>query len=89
MSETFFYWVLGIAGAFITLLLMAVGFFLKANYDVLKDLNVCVPKLQTIVEEKNNENEKEHILTEKRLNEHTIKLQEHEIDITILKTKVC
>lgn len=91
MNEQLFYWVISMSGVIISLLLVVIGFFLTKFIKSVDDMQSSVEALNVAISafsEKFISNSKEHEVTERRLNEHSRRIDEHEICITRLKEHV-
>ena len=88
MNEQLFSWILGLAGTIIILLLGVVGYFLKQNLEANTTLTHMVNRLDktlAVVSRLFTENKTN---TQKRLNSHAVRLDKHQADIEVLKSKV-
>jgi len=76
---------------FITILLGVIGFFLVKFIKSVESMEEAVDSLKitiSVFTEKFSSNSKDHEVTERRLNEHAKRLDEHDRAITELKVKV-
>lgn len=83
--------VLSIIGAVIMLLLAVVGYFLKDVISELRKLQETTIKLNTIiavVQEQIRNQKDDNNLVERRLNNHSERIDCHDKEITMLKYKV-
>ncbi len=94
MSSELPSWINTIAWPIIILLLGVIGFFLKQLIREIKEMNISIGKLTTVtkVQEKDFSNLKEgcyqkHIIVDNRLNEHAKRLDDHDRNIAVLKSK--
>lgn len=91
MNETLFFWILGVVGAIILILLGIIGYFLANNVQALKDVEKAVHTLDKslgIINERTNNNENEHNTFSHRLNEHSKQLHDQEKEIAVIKSKL-
>lgn len=95
MNEQTFIILLSIAGSIILLLIGVLGYFLKQNVALLKELNISFQTFredyattkERVVNLQGNCKEK-HDTINVRLNEHGKRLDNHEKDIEVLKHQV-
>lgn len=76
-----------IAGSVIVLLLGVVAYFLRKQIEVSETLVIVVNNLTTTVKLIEKEQSERDPRTEKRLNEHSVKLNKHELQIARLEMK--
>ncbi len=79
--------ILFIAGSIITLLLVVVAYFLRKQIEVSETLAIAVNNLTTTVKLIEKEQSSTNPKTEKRLDDHEIRIGESEDRLAILETK--
>lgn len=94
MDLQILYFILGISGAIIILLLTVIGFFLKMIVKIINSLEETVNRLikSVTILETNDTNSgigciEKHTTITTRLNDHSKRLNDHEKQITQLKVK--
>lgn len=94
MSPQIFALLLSVSGTIILLLLGIVGYFLRQNIDVIKDLKETIQDFrEEYIATKENVIDinlkcgERNLRVDKRLDAHDEKLQEHTVEITKLKVK--
>lgn len=79
-------YILWIAGVVITLLLAVIGYFLRMQAEASRDLAMSVNQLTVAVNVMQSQNSDRHPVTERRLNDHAKRLDEHDRRLTIVET---
>lgn len=79
-------YILWIAGAVITILLAVIGCFLRMQAEASQNLAKSVSELTVAVNVLQSQSQDRHPVTERRLNEHAKRLDDHERRITIIET---
>jgi hypothetical protein len=94
MNESVLTFILSVTGFLIVMLLGIIAFFLKEFAEQVKMLKLAVSELQLIVgsEKTRSESfikscEKVHTVVDKRLDEHGKRLDLHEMEISLIKSK--
>lgn len=77
----------GLAGIVISILLAVVAYFLKQQGEASKALTEAVNQLKTAVVVLQEQSKEKHPIFDRRLNEHSRKIEDHEKRITIIETK--
>ena len=91
MDQTLFYWILGVAGAIIALLIGVIGFFFKQNYNTNKEAKCTMDKLNTtlrvLIQKMKSYDEKNDVTT-LRLNDHAKRLDTHDVKIATIEERM-
>ena len=77
----------GLAGIVISILLAVVAYFLKQQGEASKSLTEAVNQLKTAVVVLQEQSREKYPIFDRRLNEHSRKIDDHEKRITIIETQ--
>lgn len=91
MDQHLFYWILGISGSIILILIGVIGFFLRQAYLTNEKSRCTMEKLNTTLKvliQKMNGYDKESSVNTHRLNDHAKRLDTHEVKIAKIEERV-